>query len=222
MGLDMRPMGKPKPGYKKRFNQLFRIIQGIEKQKLTLCEKMRGKKKNLEDLLKEWFGIQISSYETIKAPVIGKDNEANEWLNAVYELSGKEFLKEDFFRKYEGQYVIRLAKELDGIPVYSSVQQDENVFRGEFLRDCTDLIGNDLVNEAWTTKLAEETLDYGNRMMQVANLIAVEKKLQFLKDQRNPPDSDENSIELKLHIIYSLSKWLIFYGKNGHGYEADF
>ncbi|MCL8265723.1 hypothetical protein M9Y82_03470 [Leptospira weilii] len=102
------------------------------------------------------------------------------------------------------------------------MQQDENVFRGEFLRDCTDLIGNDLVNEAWTTKLAEETLDYGNRMMQVANLIAVEKKLQFLKDQRNPPDSDENSIELKLHIIYSLSKWLIFYGKNGHGYEADF
>ncbi|MDL5247635.1 hypothetical protein QRD38_18050, partial [Leptospira weilii] len=85
MGLDMRPMGKPKPGYKKRFNQLFRIIQGIEKQKLTLCEKMRGKKeKSREDLLKEWFGIQISSYETIKAPVIGKDNEANEWLNAVY------------------------------------------------------------------------------------------------------------------------------------------
>ncbi|MBW0434898.1 hypothetical protein HGB47_14865 [Leptospira yasudae] len=183
---------------------------------------MRGKKeKSREDLLKEWFEIQISPFETIKAPVIGQDNEANEWLNAVYELSGKEFLKEDFFRKYEGEYVIRLAKELDGIPVYSSAQQDANVFRGEFLRNCADLIGDSLVNEAWTTKLADETLDYGNRMMKIANLIAVEKNLQFLRDQRNPPESDENSIESKLHIIYSLSKWLIFYGKNGHGYEAD-
>ncbi|MCL8265722.1 hypothetical protein M9Y82_03465 [Leptospira weilii] len=52
MGLDMRPMGKPKPGYKKRFNQLFRIIQGIEKQKLTLCEKMRGKKEKSRGLIK--------------------------------------------------------------------------------------------------------------------------------------------------------------------------
>ena len=55
-----------------------------------------------------------------------------------------------------------------------------------------------------------------------ADRIAEENSLQFLKDQRLPPDTCEDNIESKLHIIYSLAKWLIFYGKNGHGYEADF
>ena len=58
--------------------------------------------------------------------------------------------------------------------------------------------------------------------MAVADKIAKEKNLEYLKLQRLPPDTDEDTIESKLHIAYSLAKWLIFYGKNGHGYEADF
>ena len=72
------------------------------------------------------------------------------------------------------------------------------------------------------TKLADETLDYGNRLMSAADKLAKEKNLEYLKIQRLPPDTDEDSIESKLHIVFSLAKWLIFYGKNGHGYEADF
>jgi hypothetical protein len=37
-----------------------------------------------------------------------------------------------------------------------------------------------------------------------------------------PPDTDEDSLESKIHILYAAAKWLIFYGKNGHGFEADF
>lgn len=48
------------------------------------------------------------------------------------------------------------------------------------------------------------------------------KKLEYLKKQQLPPESDEGSIERKLHIVYSLAGWLIFYGKNRHGYEANF
>ena len=114
------------------------------------------------------------------------------------------------------------AKEKDGVPVYISFQQDANVFRGQFMQYCTDLIGEDLVNEAWETKLADATLDYGQRLMNAADRIANEYNLQYLKDQRLPPETDEDSLESKLHIVYSLAKWLIFYGKNGHGYEADF
>jgi hypothetical protein len=119
-------------------------------------------------------------------------------------------------------FQIKFCGKSLGIPVYIAYQQDENVFGGQFMQDCVDLIGEDLVNEAWDTKLAEATLDYGQRLMTVADRIANENNLQFLKDQRLPPDIDESSIESKLHIVYSLAKWLIFYGKNGHGYEADF
>jgi len=79
-----------------------------------------------------------------------------------------------------------------------------------------------LVNEAWETKLADDVFHYGQRLMAAADRIARENNLEYLKERRLPPDTNEDSIESKLHIVYSLAKWLIFYGKNGHGYEADF
>ena len=223
MCLDMRPMGKPKPGFENRFKQIVRIIEGKEKQKISFFDKLKGKKeKNKEELLKEWFANQIQSYETIKAPKVGRDKEADEWIKNKYEELDEKPPFDEFLNEYQGYYVIELAKEKDGVPVYTSLWQDKNVFRGKFLEGCEDLIGVDLVDEAWNTKLGEETLDYGNRLMKIANKIAAEKKLEYLKDQRFPPGTDEGSIESKLHIVFSLAKWLIFYGKNGHGYEADF
>lgn len=224
MGLDMRPMGKAIPGFEKRFVQIYKIITGIEKQELSFFDKIKGKKLlTKEDLLQEWFANQIPSYETIKAPRVGRDIEANTWIKEKYNETDKSVPEDKFIKDHEGYYVISLAKEKDGVPVYVSFGQDENVFRGQFMRDCVHLIGEDLVNEAWGTKLAEEALDYGNRLMNIADKIAAESGLSYLKQQRNAPDvNDENALESKLHIVFSLAKWLIFYGKNGHGYEADF
>ena len=66
MGLDMRPMGKPKPGFEARYVEVFRILQEPEKPKSGLLNKLKGNKPvNREELLKEWFEIQTPSYETI-------------------------------------------------------------------------------------------------------------------------------------------------------------
>lgn len=223
MGLDMRPMGKPKLGFEERFEQIFRLLDGKDKQKLSFLDKLKGKKlPTKEELKQEWFDIQIPTYETIKAPRVGRDKEANEWIKQKYLETDRIITEEEFVKKFEGYYVIELAKEKDGVPLYISLQQDENVFRGQFLRLCEDVIGEDLVNEAWETKFAAEALNYGKRLEKAAEKIAVEKKLEYLKDQYLIPDANEDTLEFKLHIIYSLSKWLIFYGKNGHGYEADF
>lgn len=222
MGLDMRPMGKPKPGFEERFYQIYRIIQGTEKQVLDFPDKHKGKRLPTKDqLLKEWFANQIHSYETIKAPMVGKDKEADDWIKNKYSQTDKSISEAQFLKIHKGFYVIELAKESDGVPVYIAFEQDENVFRGQFMVDCIDLIGEDLVNEAWETKLADATLDYGQRLMTIADRIAIENNLQFLKVQRMPPNTDIGSIESKLHIVYSLARWLVFYGKNGHGYEAD-
>ena len=191
--------------------------------KPSMLEKLLGKKgPTKEELIEEWFANLIPTYETIKAPRVGRDKEADAWVKEQYEESDKKVSLQDFVKEYQGYYVIDLAKEADGVPVYRAFGQDENVFRGQFLNDCVDLIGEDLVHEAWETKLANDALDYGNRLMQAADKIAVEKNLQYLKEQRMPPEGDEKTIESKLHIVYSLARWLIFYGKNGHGYEADF
>lgn len=223
MGLDMRPMGRPVPGFEKRYKQIIRIIENKEKEELSFFDKLKGKKLlSKKELMQEWFANQINSYVTIKAPRVGYDEIANKWVKEKYLKTGKELSEEEYINKCNGFYVIELAEEKDGIAVYASMGQEENVFRGQFLSDCIDLIGKDLVSEAWSTKFADETLDYGNRLMNAGLKIAKENNLEYLKDQRNPPDTDSQTTESKLHIIFSLAKWLIFYGKNGHGYEADF
>lgn len=223
MGLDMRPMGKPKKGFEKRFEEIFRMIETDNIPKPSFLDKISGKKyPTKEELIQEWFDNQISTYETIKAPMVGKDREANDWIKKRYEELEEKPPLNEFLNEHEGYYVIPLAKEQDGVPCYIGLGQDENVFRGQFLVDCVDILGEDLVNEAWNTKLAEETLDYGNRLMNVADKIAKENNLEYLKEQRMPPDVDEETLEKKLHIVFTLAKWLQFYGKNGHGYEADF
>ncbi|MCC9043075.1 hypothetical protein LNQ81_10350 [Myroides sp. M-43] len=125
---------------------------------------------------------------------------------------------DDFVKEHEGYYVIDLAEELDGVPLYCSFGQDQNVLRGQFLNDCLSIIDEDLVYEAWETKRADATLDYGNRLMAAAD----EYNLVYLKKQREIPDANEDTMEARLHILYAVAKWLIFYGKNGHGYEADY
>jgi len=223
MGLDMRPMGKPKKGFENRFEEIFKMIDSDNIPKPSLMDKVRGKKyPTKEELIQEWFENQIPTYETLKAPMVGRDEEAEKWIKEKYEELEEKPPYNEFLEEHQGFYVIPLAKEKDGVPCYIALQEDENVFRGQFLTDCTDLIGEDLVNEAWETKLADETLDYGNRLMIIADKIAKEHNLEYLKDQRIPSDVDEDTTESKLHIVYSLSKWLIFYGKNGHGYEANF
>lgn len=223
MGLDMRPMGKPKPGFEKRYSEIFQMFSTDKIPEPSFWDKLKGKKTPTKDeLLQEWFSNQIQTYETIKAPMVGKDPEADNWLKDKYDELEDKPQYADFLKEHQGFYVIELAKEQDGVPCYVAFGQDENVFRGQFLADCVDLIGEELVAEAWETKLASETLDYGNRLMTIADRIADEKNLEYLKNQDSPPDTDPEAVESKLHIVYSLAKWLIFYGKNGHGYEADY
>lgn len=223
MGLDWRPMGKPKPGLEERYIQIFRILQGVEKQELSFIDRIKGKKlPTKEQLLEEWFANQIPTYETIKAPQVGRDKIADDWIKEKYNESDKSVSLDQFIHDHHGYYVIELAGELDGVPMYIAMQQDRNVFRGQFLDDCKDIIGEELHSEAWGTKLADETLKYGQKLMAIADKTATENNLLYLKEQRMPPDADEDSLESKVHILYSAAKWLIFYGKNGHGYEADF
>lgn len=178
MGLDMRPMGKPKPGFEKRYLEIFEMVSQDKIPQPSFLDKLKGKKQpTREELLEEWLTNQIQTYETIKTPRVGRDKEADEWIKKKYLETDKSVSESEFIKKHDGFYVIELAKETDGVPVYIALQQDENVFRGQFMQNCVDLIGEDLVKEAWETKLADATLDYGQRLMTVADRIANENNL---------------------------------------------
>lgn len=223
MGLDMVPMGKPKPGYEKRFEQIFNLLYDREQQSLTFLDKLKGKKVlTKEQLAQEWFDIQIPSYETIGAPMVGRDAIADQWIKEMYQNTNKDIGEAEFIKNHQGYYVIALAKHKEGIASYGSVVQDENAFRGQLLDKCDDLIGEKLVNEAWESKLAEEALDYGKRLFEAIDIVAKEKNMEHLKDPNYINETEVDSMETRVHFIYCLSRWLIFYGTNGHGYEADY
>ena len=213
MGLDMRPLSKPKAGKEQRFYELYSLIPSE-----NLSPDQR------EQLLEEWFALGIPSYETIKAPQVGRDAQADAWLREQYDADDNpdKPLFDEVYQDYQGYYVIELAPEQDSVPVYRAFGQDENVFRGQFLADCQELIGEDLLNEAWSNHLAEEAVDYAHRLIAAVTPAAQQHGLEYLKDQYEPPEAEPESLESQLHIVYSLARWLIFYGNRGHGYEADF
>ena len=213
MGLDMRPLSKPKAGKEQRFYELYSLIPSE-----NLSPDQR------EQLLEEWFALGIPSYETIKAPQVGRDAQADAWLREQYDADDNPDKPpfDEVYQDYQGYYVIELAPEQDSVPVYRAFGQDANVFRGQFLADCQDLISEDLLNEAWSNHLAEEAVDYAQRLLAAVTPIAQQHGLEYLKDQYDPPEAEPESLESQLHIVYSLARWLIFYGSRGHGYEADF
>ena len=213
MGLDMRPLSKPKAGKEQRFYELYSLIPSE-----NLSPDQR------EQLLEEWFALGIPSYETIKAPQVGRDAQADAWLREQYDADDNPDKPpfDEVYQDYQGYYVIELAQEQDSVPVYRAFGQDENVFRGQFLADCQELIGEDLLNEAWSNHLAEEAVDYAQRLIAEVTPTAQQHGLEYLKDQYEPPEAEPESLESQLHIVYSLARWLIFYGSRGHGYEADF
>lgn len=225
MGLDWRPLNKPKKGFEERYQQIFRIVNGIENlPTLSFWDKLIGKRAvTINSLVEEFIDISIPSYETIKAPQVGFDEVANNWIKAKYQQTNKTISENEFLKQHLGYYVIELAKEKDGVPVYSSIGQDENVFRAQFLLSCKDIMGDDLFQDAYVSKLAQETLHFGEQLMSIGDKYANEHNLTYLKQQKVPPEVEEDdAIESKIHILYSAAKWLIFYGKNGHGFEADY
>jgi hypothetical protein len=112
MGLDMRPMGKPKPGFEKRYLEIFEMLSKNKIPQATLLDRLKGKKlPTREELLKEWLANQIQTYETIKAPRVGRDKEADEWVKKKYSDTDKSVSESEFIKKHEGYYVIELEKK---------------------------------------------------------------------------------------------------------------
>lgn len=223
MGLDMVPIGKPKPGSEKRFRQIFNILNGNEQTTLSFFDKLRGRKlPNEEELQKEWFDIQIPSYETLGAPMVGRDAAANQWIKEKYQQSDKRISEDEFIKMYQGYYVITLAKHNEGIPAYGSMSQDENAFRGQLLDGCSDLINESLINEAWVSKMADDALDYGKRLSVAITTVAKERGLEHLLTPDSECEYEVDSVEDRICMIAALSRWLIFYGSHGHGYIADY
>jgi len=224
MGLDWKPMNKPHSGYEDEYRRIFKLLTGEEKQKISFIDKLKGKKElDRDELLDQFLSISSTAYETLKAPQVGIDQEATKWAESKFpNREDKSLTLDQFMDQMHGFYVLDLVPECDGLPKYIAMNDEAHVFRAQFLNDCEEILGQELFNRAYESKLAEETLLYANELMELAVKYATTNNCINLKDKRIPPDVNEDSAEAKAHILFSAAKWLQFWSSRGHGMEADF
>ena len=148
MGLDWQPLGKPKSGHEAEFNGLYEEIFEAEIKDQSLWKRLRE--------------IAISPYETLGAPRVGFDAEADRWAAEEYSKRPwkKLFVSRRKWRKiFHGYYVLDLVPLNDGIPVYSNGGAGSYCevfsFRAKFLEDCQDVLGEELLGEGWIHHTAD-------------------------------------------------------------------
>ena len=224
MGLDWNPIGKPKPGREDEFASLF--VQLGESVNWGWFEKIRRRSKGTdrESLLKRWTEIQTTPHETLRAPQVGSSAEADAWARERYkELESPEASEGEFIEHLQGEYVLDLVPPCDGFPHYSNWTMgyvERFSFRGEFLRDCEDIISAETFEKCYVSCLAAGLATLGRELRACATLYARDKHLEHIEFETGG-DFEEKSPESKLHILYSAARWCEYWSSRGHGLEAD-
>ena len=208
MGLDWNPANKAKPGHEKEFEG---IVLKLSKNSWW------GRKKTL----KRFTEISIPAFETLGAPQVGKDPDANEWARRKYSETTQELSEEEFISKLSGFYVLELLPPCDGIPAYSNGglgYVEIYSFRAQLLEYCEEIIGGDLLEKAYGYHSPEELVRYGNALIQSAKEYSAERGIEI-------PDSspgDDESPSFFLHVVTSAGRWCKFWGERGHMLEPYF
>jgi hypothetical protein len=149
MGLDWNPGPKPQPGSEDEFRRLWRRLHS------KWCWNRSAKLERFEELT-------IAAFETLKTPRVGVDQRANEWAREAFTARvDKNVSEEDFNQQIKDFYVLDLVPPCDGLPRYTNGYAGGYVekysFRGQFLIDCHEIIGRDLLNQAYRSKLPDDT-----------------------------------------------------------------
>ena len=152
MGLDWNPGPKAKPGYKLEFEDLWRKLHARS------CF-LRGRK------VKRFGEITITAFDTLATPRVGFDDAATEWAMKVFpDRKDKSLTEQVFLERMRGFYVLDLVPPCDGLPSYTNGHAGGYVerysFRAQFLTlDCTDVVGQELIDGAYESKLPQDTIN---------------------------------------------------------------
>ena len=211
MGLDWNPGSKAKPQHEQEFRELWHKLHAKS------CF-LRSRK------VKRFTEITTTAFETLGTPRVGFDAAADEWARhkAFPDRTDKSLTEEVFLQRMKGFYVLNLVPPCDGLPRYTNGHAGGYVerysFRGQYLRlDCLDVIGQELIDSAYESKLPEETISYGKTLLDRAGQYAASHSINvadvhFVEDDQSPIS--------KLDIVLAAGRWCLFWGERGHWLEA--
>ncbi len=208
MGLEWEPLPTPKRGYEKEYESLFK--------KLATAAPSR------REQLASWFSdVSVAPFETIGAPRVGFDAEADEWLRARIEKTNRLGELEAIQADMRGYYVLELLPPCDGFPVYSNHKNDEHLdryaFHAELLRGVADALGDELCDRAATMMLPAAHTTFAADLTAAATKFSTENSLPENVATIREPVFPEGSTEYKGHVLHAAAKWSTYWSGRGYG-----
>jgi hypothetical protein len=211
MGLDWNPGPKPRTGCEAEFERLWRKLHS------RWCWARGAKERRFGE-------ITLPAFDTLKAPTVGIDPEATAWAGRQFANRVDKSLTEDVFAsRMVGFRVLALVAPCDGLPRYTNGGPGGYVeayaFRGQFLVDCEAIIGQELLEAAWNSKLPSETVAYGQTLLQRASGFARDHNVDLAAVHHS---EDPASTEFHLDVVQTAGRWCVFWGERGHWLESYF
>ncbi|MEW5684257.1 MAG: hypothetical protein AB1942_05000 [Pseudomonadota bacterium] len=171
--------------------------------------------------------ISTPAYETLGAPRVGEDAEADAWIIEVRKASTPDEIAA-VLKEFRGYRVVALVT-CDGVPIYSHGGQyegvDETSFRGAILAGCTSILPQALIDDAWEHKLPEEAVSYGRSLLDLARTAqpkeAAPSKPGFLaRFGLAKPPSDQLPFPEQVKAVDAAGRWFVYWGERGHAIRA--
>lgn len=122
--------------------------------------------------------------------------------------------EDEFLAGLAGFAVLALVPPCDGLPRYTNGSPggyvEEYSFRAQFLHDCADELGEDLLAAAYESKLPEDLMGYGRQLIARTERLAREHGL----DRVNPAGSGHHlpevaSVAHKVDVMHSAGRWCV-------------
>ncbi len=208
MGLDWLPGNKPKPGFEREFEQVFRRANELD----------GGAERDA--LLARFMEISLPAYESLGAPQVGRSEAADRWAKELYVENQPDMTEEQFLQELQDYYVLDLVPDCDGLPRYSNAPfgyVEAYSFRAEFLTDCIEIIGERLLESAYRNMTATELRDYAQNLIESAESYARRQGLDINGLNAEDPESDE----ARLDVVVAAARWCQFWAERGHLLNVD-
>jgi hypothetical protein len=212
MGLDWNPGPRAKPGHEQEFRELWWKLHAKS------CW-FRPRK------VSRFKAITVTAFETLGTARVGFDAAATEWArrDAFPNRKDKSLTEQAFVERMRGFCVLDLVPPCDGIPRYTNGQAGGCVerysFRGQFLKDCADIVGAELLESAWNSKLPEDTVADGDSLLECARQYAAANGVDTSKCHLV---EDPDSAEFHVDVVLAAGRWCRFWGERSHWLEAYF
>jgi hypothetical protein len=215
VGLDLVVEGCAKPGHEPEWRRILK--HSFAGHELSKSDAARFQE------------ISIPGYQRIGAPRVGFDSAADAWIIEARKATTPENAVATL-NEFHGYHVLRLLK-CDGVPIYSNGTLydgvDETSFRGAFLKDCWDVLGKHLLDEAWNNKLPEAAISYGRALLAAADAAeaagrAPKPRWTVLSRLGLAKTAEPVTIAGQVDIVRAAGRWFIFWGERGHPIRAWF